>query len=228
MSTSVEEVAPAVDDNDYVVEDQFEPHPRSTISLEQIDKLQNRYGVVIRNPKKTELVERPVFLLEILSDLGLALPQLTPNLLRTLIALKVLFSDNSLPFGATEFHQLCSPKGNSRQPGSYYVTARTNRKILEEAPGRIRNTPEPKAQTEILLSGCCHWLSFSAQRIQRAYEIQPGQQIVRDAPPPRHVVQALLAPSVVRSQRGNLFRILVAVSFDEVEIRDVSRSDIGS
>lgn len=52
MSIPADEQAPILDDNGYVVEDRFYLHSRSNITLDQIDDLQKRFGVVIHAPRK--------------------------------------------------------------------------------------------------------------------------------------------------------------------------------
>lgn len=116
--------------------EKFGPHARSKMKIvsDEIEDLEALYGVKI--VESAEIVRKgygcaynsffescgltfplPPFLLEILVDLEIALPQICPNMLRTLIALKVLSNECGLPFGTSEFHQLCSVKGNFRFAG---------------------------------------------------------------------------------------------------------------
>ncbi|CAA7022371.1 unnamed protein product [Microthlaspi erraticum] len=107
-----------LDNNGYPVDDHFDSHPRSNIFLEQIEDFQKGYGMVIRAPKKRESVER-------------VRPGSCGSEDRFASTHSELSPSSNSFEGSTDVL-----KGYSVQTGSFYVTPRTNGKVLEGMPAR--------------------------------------------------------------------------------------------
>ncbi|KAF3509805.1 hypothetical protein F2Q69_00009817 [Brassica cretica] len=80
------------------------------------------------------LVPGPI--LEILVELGLSLTQILPNFLRYLIAFLVRAREEGLSFGLSEFRQLVLVKRNQQNPGTFLVSPRPGRHVIEDIPYR--------------------------------------------------------------------------------------------
>ncbi|KAF2601482.1 hypothetical protein F2Q70_00025668 [Brassica cretica] len=75
-------------------------------------------------------------ILEVLAELGLSLTQLLPNFLRHLVAFLVKAREEGLAFGVSEFRQLVLVKQNKQNPGTFLVSPRPGRHIIEDIPYR--------------------------------------------------------------------------------------------
>ena len=80
------------------------------------------------------LIPEPI--LEILAELGLSLTQILPNFLRYLIAFLVRAREEGLSFGLSEFRQLVLVKRNQQNPGTFLVSPRLGRHVIEDIPYR--------------------------------------------------------------------------------------------
>ncbi|KAF3487025.1 hypothetical protein F2Q69_00053733 [Brassica cretica] len=78
----------------------------------------------------------PKPILEILAELGLSLTQILPNFLRYLIAFLVRGREEGLSFGLSEFRQLILVKRNQHNPGTFLVSLRPGRHVIEDIPYR--------------------------------------------------------------------------------------------
>ena len=74
----------------------------------------------------------PEPILEVLAELGLSLNQLLPNFLRHLVAFLVKAREEGLAFGLSEFHQLVLVKRNKQNPGTFLVSLRPVRHVIED------------------------------------------------------------------------------------------------
>ncbi|KAF3511944.1 hypothetical protein F2Q69_00007734 [Brassica cretica] len=80
------------------------------------------------------LVPEPI--LEILAELGLSLTQILLNFLRYLITFLVRAREEGLSFGLSEFRQLVLLKRNQQNPGTFLVSPRPGRHVIEDIPYR--------------------------------------------------------------------------------------------
>ncbi|KAG2250284.1 hypothetical protein Bca52824_080420 [Brassica carinata] len=78
----------------------------------------------------------PELILEILAELGLSLTQILPNFLRYLVAFLVRAREEGLSFGLSEFRQLVLVKRNQQNPGTFLVSPRPGRHVIEDIPYR--------------------------------------------------------------------------------------------
>lgn len=78
----------------------------------------------------------PEQILEVLGELGLSLTQLLPNFLRHLVAFLVKAREEGLAFGLSEFYQLVLVKRNKQNPGTFLVSPRPGRLVIEDIPYR--------------------------------------------------------------------------------------------
>ena len=78
----------------------------------------------------------PEPILEVLAELGLSLTQLLPNFLRHLVAFLVKAREEGLDFGLSEFRQLVLVKRNRQNPGTFLVSPRPGRHVIEDIPYR--------------------------------------------------------------------------------------------
>ncbi|KAF3583490.1 hypothetical protein F2Q69_00028404 [Brassica cretica] len=78
----------------------------------------------------------PETILEIMAELGLSLTQILPNFLRYLIAFLVRAREEGLSFGLSEFRQLVLEKRNQQNPGTFLVSPRPGRHVIEDIPYR--------------------------------------------------------------------------------------------
>ena len=78
----------------------------------------------------------PESILEVLAELGLSLTQLLPNFLRHLVAFLVKAREEGLAFGLREFRQPVRVKRNKQNPGTFLVSPRQGRHIIEDIPYR--------------------------------------------------------------------------------------------
>ncbi|KAF2610435.1 hypothetical protein F2Q70_00013623 [Brassica cretica] len=84
----------------------------------------------------------PEPILEILVELGLSLTQILPNFLRYLIAFLVRAREEGLSFGLSEFQQLVLVKRNQQNPGTFLVSPRPGRHVIEDIPYRAEKWRE--------------------------------------------------------------------------------------
>ncbi|KAF3604935.1 hypothetical protein DY000_02049876 [Brassica cretica] len=78
----------------------------------------------------------PEPILEILAELGLSLTQILPNFLRHLIAFLVRAREEGISFGLSEFRQLVLVKRNQQNLGTFLVSPRLGRHVIEDIPYR--------------------------------------------------------------------------------------------
>ncbi|KAG5388413.1 hypothetical protein IGI04_029954 [Brassica rapa subsp. trilocularis] len=78
----------------------------------------------------------PEPILEILAEHGLSLSQLFPNFLRHIIAFLVKAREEGLAFGVSEFRQFILVKRNNQTPGTFLVSPRPGRHVIEHIPYR--------------------------------------------------------------------------------------------
>ena len=69
-------------------------------------------------------------------ELGFSLTQLLPNFLRHLVAFLVKAREEGLAFGLSEFRQLVLVKRNKQNPGTFLVSPRPGRHVIEDIPYR--------------------------------------------------------------------------------------------
>ncbi|KAF3500065.1 hypothetical protein F2Q69_00044663 [Brassica cretica] len=108
------------------------PHPTTTV--DDLEDLYKVYGVdrsVVLDLAGTH--ETPE---TILAELGLSLTQLLPNFLRHLIAFLVKAREEGLAFGLSEFRQFVLVKRNNQTPGTFLVSPRPGRHVIEDVPYR--------------------------------------------------------------------------------------------
>ena len=74
----------------------------------------------------------PEPILEILAEHGLSLSQLLPNFLRHLVAFLVKAREEGLAFGLSEFRQFILVKRNNQTPGTFLVSPRPGRYVIED------------------------------------------------------------------------------------------------
>ncbi|XP_009124888.1 uncharacterized protein At3g60930, chloroplastic [Brassica rapa] len=75
-------------------------------------------------------------ILEILAELGLSLSQLLPNFLRHLVAFLVKVREEGLAFGLSEFRQFVLVKRNNQTLGTFLVSPRPGRHVIDNIPYR--------------------------------------------------------------------------------------------
>ncbi|KAF3528058.1 hypothetical protein DY000_02041763 [Brassica cretica] len=78
----------------------------------------------------------PKPILEVLAELGLSLTQLLSNFLRHLVAFLVKAREEGLAFGLSEFRQLVLVNRNKQNPGTFLVSPRPGRHVIEDIPYR--------------------------------------------------------------------------------------------
>ncbi|KAF2577827.1 hypothetical protein F2Q68_00002497 [Brassica cretica] len=78
----------------------------------------------------------PEPILEVLAELRLSLTQLLLNFLRHLVAFLVNAREEGLAFGLSEFRQFVLVKRNNQNPGTFLVSPRPGRHVIEEIPYR--------------------------------------------------------------------------------------------
>ncbi|KAF3532282.1 hypothetical protein DY000_02039517 [Brassica cretica] len=78
----------------------------------------------------------PERIIEILAELGLSLTQILPNFLRYLIDFLVRAREEGFSLGLSEFRQLILVKRNQQNPGTFLVSSRSGRHIIEDIPYR--------------------------------------------------------------------------------------------
>ncbi|KAF3510171.1 hypothetical protein F2Q69_00007851 [Brassica cretica] len=81
-----------------------------------------------------ENLDKPI--LEVLAELGLSLTQLLTNFLRHLVTFLVKAREECLAFGHNEFRQLVLVKQNKHNPGTFLVSPRPGRHVIEDIPYR--------------------------------------------------------------------------------------------
>ena len=134
------------------------PHPTTT--ADDLENLYNMYGVdrsvvldLVGTHETLEIVREgyyraylsffhscgltfpiPEPILEVLAELGLSLTQLLPNFLRHLVAFLVKAREEGLAFGLSEFRQLVLVKRNKQNPGTFLVSPRPGRHVIEDIP----------------------------------------------------------------------------------------------
>ncbi|KAF3513738.1 hypothetical protein F2Q69_00008771 [Brassica cretica] len=76
----------------------------------------------------------PEPILEILAELELSFIQILPNFLRYLIAFLVRAREEGLSIGLNEFRELVLVKRNQQNPGTFLVSPRPGRHVIEDIP----------------------------------------------------------------------------------------------
>ena len=84
----------------------------------------------------------PEPILNILADLGLSLTQMCPNFLRHLLALLVKNREEGLLFCLEELRHLVLMKRNSQNPGTFLMSPRPGRQIIQGVPYRDQDWRE--------------------------------------------------------------------------------------
>lgn len=69
-----------------------------------------------------------------LAELGLSFTHMRTNFLRHLLALIVWARQEGLLFGLDELCHLCLMKQNNQNPGTFLMSPRTGRQIIEGVP----------------------------------------------------------------------------------------------
>ncbi|XP_048624116.1 uncharacterized protein At3g60930, chloroplastic-like [Brassica napus] len=195
------------------------PHPTTT--ADDLENLYNMYGVdrsvvldLVGTHETPEAVREgyygaylsffhscgltfpiPEPILEVLADLGLSLTQLLPNFLRHLVAFLVKDREEGLAFGLSEFRQLVLVKQNKQNPGTFLVSPRPGRHVIEDIPYRDEKWPkqffvfkmdrafssgsssmsdEIRDLMRVLRRGRSNWSTFDRTRIQTAFALPAG------------------------------------------------------
>ncbi|KAF2566394.1 hypothetical protein F2Q68_00027895 [Brassica cretica] len=97
-------------------------------------------------PRPTTMIDRleqlymPI--LDVLAELGLLLTQMCPNFLRLLLVLLVKAHGEGLLFGLDELRHLCLMKQNNQNPGTFLLSPRPGRQIIQNIPYRDQNWRE--------------------------------------------------------------------------------------
>ncbi|XP_013607837.1 PREDICTED: uncharacterized protein At3g60930, chloroplastic-like [Brassica oleracea var. oleracea] len=136
--------------------------PRPTTTADDLENLYKVYGVdrsvvldlagTHENPKTVRegyygaylsffhscglIFPIPEPILEVLAELGLSLTQLLPNFLRHLVAFLVKAREEGLAFGLSKFRQFVLVKRNNQNPGTFLISPRPGRHVIEEIPYR--------------------------------------------------------------------------------------------
>ncbi|KAF3536857.1 hypothetical protein F2Q69_00023735 [Brassica cretica] len=115
--------------------------PRPTTTTDDLEDLYKAYGVdraiVLDLAVATETPENiPESVLEILAELGLSFTQILPNFLRHHIAFLVRSRVEGLSFSLGEFRHLVLVKQNTQSPGTFLVSPRPGRHVIEDVSYR--------------------------------------------------------------------------------------------
>ncbi|KAF3552482.1 hypothetical protein DY000_02008499 [Brassica cretica] len=105
--------------------------PRPTTTDDDLENLDKVYGV-----DHSVVLDLAEPILEVLAELGLSLTQLLPNFLRHLVTFLVKAREECLAFGHNEFRQLVLVKQNKHNPGTFLVSPRPGRHVIEDIPYR--------------------------------------------------------------------------------------------
>ncbi|KAG2247570.1 hypothetical protein Bca52824_087198 [Brassica carinata] len=84
----------------------------------------------------------PEPVLNILAELGLSLTQMCPNFLRHLLAHLVKDREEGLLFGFDELRHLVLMRRNNQNPGTFLMSPRPGRQIIQSVPYRDQNWRE--------------------------------------------------------------------------------------
>ena len=71
-----------------------------------------------------------------MAEIGLSLSQLLPNFRRHLVTFLVKAREEGLSFGLKEFRQFVLVKWNNQTPGTFLVSPRPGRHVIEDIPYR--------------------------------------------------------------------------------------------
>ncbi|KAL0668841.1 hypothetical protein Bca4012_031545 [Brassica carinata] len=139
-----------------------------------------------------------------MAELGLSLTQILPNFLRYLVAFLVRAREEGLSFGLSEFRQLVLVKRNQQNSGTFLVSPRPVRHVIEDIPycdekwheqffvlkvdrasmGEFDFSRLPQSWAEningirglirILHGGRSNWSSFDQTRIRTVFTMPEG------------------------------------------------------
>ncbi|KAF3492464.1 hypothetical protein DY000_02052341 [Brassica cretica] len=115
--------------------------PNPTTTADDLEDLYKVYGVdrsIVLDFAGTHETPETILelILEVLAELGLSLAQLLPNFLRHLVAFLVKAREEGLAFGLSEFRQFVLVKRNNQNPGTFLVSPRPGRHVIEDIPYR--------------------------------------------------------------------------------------------
>ncbi|OAO99786.1 hypothetical protein AXX17_AT4G07530 [Arabidopsis thaliana] len=148
-----------------------DPHYQSTCTLQYLNRLGELCRIsaeVMRDlqmPEPTESPEdhRPAFfcvyeiyfkgcglifplpkaLVRYLSALEIALPQLTPNLLRTILGIITIAAEAGYVIGVPELNELLSVRSSSKKVGYFSAYPNANRNLISHLPNKDENWHHP-------------------------------------------------------------------------------------
>ncbi|XP_013674175.2 uncharacterized protein At3g60930, chloroplastic-like [Brassica napus] len=125
----------------------------------------------------------PEMILAILAELGLSLTQLLPNFLRHLIAFLVKAREEGLAFGLSEFRQFVLVKRNNQTPGTFLVSPRPGRHVIEDVPYRDEKWREQffvfRMDRASMGDFDFSWLSCSLWKFSMSDEIRGLMRVLR-------------------------------------------------
>ncbi|XP_020866400.1 meiosis-specific protein ASY2-like [Arabidopsis lyrata subsp. lyrata] len=85
----------------------------------------------------------PEALVRYLAALEIALPQLTPNLLRTILGIITIAAEAGYVIGVTELNELLSVRSSSKKTGYFSAYLNANRNIISHLPNKDENWHHP-------------------------------------------------------------------------------------
>ncbi|KAG7586481.1 hypothetical protein ISN45_Aa02g017780 [Arabidopsis thaliana x Arabidopsis arenosa] len=85
----------------------------------------------------------PEALVRYLAALEIALPQLTPNLLRTILGIITIAAEAGYVIGVTELNELLSVRSSSKKTGYFSAYPNANRNIISHLPNKDENWHHP-------------------------------------------------------------------------------------
>ncbi|XP_013713618.1 uncharacterized protein LOC106417345 [Brassica napus] len=179
----------------------------------------------------------PESVLEILVELDLSFTQFLPNFLRHLIAFLVRAREEGLSFGLGDFRHLVLVKRNKQSPGTFLVSPRPGRHVIEYVPycdekwheqffvfkvdrasvapsGSSLMSDEIHGLIGVLRRGRSHWSSFDRTRIRAAFPIPEGTNsaplvVGGSEDETEHSREVIATPSVQAQSSDRLVRQLV-------------------
>ncbi|KAG7559676.1 hypothetical protein ISN45_Aa05g012640 [Arabidopsis thaliana x Arabidopsis arenosa] len=147
------------------------PHYRSTCTLQSLERLKGLCqippeiiaGAQIADPTESPEDHRdgyfcvyeiyfkgcgltfplPEALVRYLAALGIALPQLTPNLLRTILGIITVAAEAGYVIGVPELNELLSVRSSSKKAGYFSAYPNANRNIISHLPNKDENWHHP-------------------------------------------------------------------------------------
>jgi len=85
----------------------------------------------------------PEALVRYLSDLEIALPQLTSNLLRTILGIITIAAEAGYAIGVPKLNELLSVKSSSKKVGYFSAYPNANRNLISHLPNKDENWHHP-------------------------------------------------------------------------------------